>query len=303
MRLPNPFPYQGSKRNIADQILSFFPEDISRLIEPFAGSAAVSIAAGYSGKAKSFIINDINKPLINLWSSIIDEPEKISSGYEALWNRQLGMEREFYNQIRTLHNKDPRPEYFLYLLARCVKGSIRYNANGGFNQSPDNRRKGMRPERMRKNIVQISRLFRGRAELFNEDYKYVLDNLKAADLVYMDPPYQGVGGTRDPRYLMGLSRGEFIDALASLNEKGISYILSYDGRTGDKFYGESLPEKLNLSRVEMSAGRSCQATLLGRKENTFESLYLSPALQERMDFPDKDEEIVMPCRNLLFQGN
>jgi DNA adenine methylase len=303
MRLPNPFPYQGSKRNIADRILSFFPIDISRLIEPFAGSAAVSIAAGYADKATSFIINDINKPLMNLWSSIIDEPEKISSGYEALWNRQLGREREFYDQIRALHNKEPRPEYLLFLLARCVKGSIRYNANGGFNQSPDNRRKGMKPERMRKNIVKISRLFRGRAQLLNQDYNYVLENSKAADLVYMDPPYQGVGGNRDPRYIMGLYRDEFIDALALLNEKGVSYILSYDGRTGDKFYGESLPEKLNLLRVEMPAGRSCQATLLGRKENTFESLYLSPALRERMDLPDNDEEIVMPCGKLRFRGN
>jgi DNA adenine methylase len=51
-----------------------------------------------------------------------------------------------------------RPDYFLYLLARCVKGSVRYNANGEFNQSPDNRRKGMRPDFMRSNIIAVSML-------------------------------------------------------------------------------------------------------------------------------------------------
>ena len=39
MKLPHPIPYQGSKRNLADQIMRFYPDDFDRLIEPFAGSA------------------------------------------------------------------------------------------------------------------------------------------------------------------------------------------------------------------------------------------------------------------------
>jgi DNA adenine methylase len=35
--------------------------------------------------------------------------------------------------------------------------------------------------------------------------------------------------------------------------------------------------------VELEAGRSSQATLLGRAEVTVESLYLSPALAERLN--------------------
>jgi DNA adenine methylase len=46
-RLPQPIPYQGSKRNIATQILRYAPRSIERIIEPFAGSAAVSVAAAY----------------------------------------------------------------------------------------------------------------------------------------------------------------------------------------------------------------------------------------------------------------
>ena len=41
---PNPFPYQGSKRRIAPQILGYLPRPVTRLVEPFAGSAAASIA-------------------------------------------------------------------------------------------------------------------------------------------------------------------------------------------------------------------------------------------------------------------
>ncbi|MGH8281278.1 MAG: DNA adenine methylase, partial [Gammaproteobacteria bacterium] len=43
--IPHPFPYQGSKRVIARYILPHFPRDVNRLIEPFCGASAVSIAA------------------------------------------------------------------------------------------------------------------------------------------------------------------------------------------------------------------------------------------------------------------
>jgi len=60
MSVPHPIPYQGSKRGLARAIISYFPQDAARLAEPFAGSAAVSLAAAYYGKANSFLLNDLN---------------------------------------------------------------------------------------------------------------------------------------------------------------------------------------------------------------------------------------------------
>ena len=54
--MPQPIPYQGSKRNIAAQILSILSSDIDTLIEPFAGSAAISIRAAYTGLRTLFIL-------------------------------------------------------------------------------------------------------------------------------------------------------------------------------------------------------------------------------------------------------
>jgi DNA adenine methylase len=70
--------------------------------------------------------------------------------------------------------------------------------------------------------------------------------------------------------------------LTVLNARDISYIVSYDGRTGTKVHGRSLPRDLNLRHIELEAGRSSQETLLGRDAVTIESLYLSPALTERL---------------------
>ena len=276
--VPQPIPYQGSKRRTAPAILQHFPGSISRLVEPFAGSAAISIAVAARGSADRFWINDAHSALIQLWQEIINRPEWLGSRYTCLWNAQLGQERTYFDIIRDRFNAQHEPADFLYLLARCVKAAIRYNAKGEFNNTPDNRRKGARPSEMHRRISCTSSLLRGRTRLTSWDYKEVLNDCTEDDLVYMDPPYQGVCGQRDQRYLPLFDHSEFCDDLSELNSRNIMFALSYDGRTGGRAYGEPLPESLQLTRLEVPAGRSTQATLLGRSELTYESLYLSTAL-------------------------
>ncbi|HAS83639.1 MAG TPA: DNA adenine methylase [Verrucomicrobia bacterium] len=280
--LPHPIPYQGSKRNLAPDILRYFPESIDILYEPFAGSAAMTIAAAEAGLANSFYINDLNKPLVDLWHEIINRPAQLATKYENLWNEQLANPKEFYITVRGDFNRTGSPHLFLYLLARCVKASVRYNARGEFNQSPDNRRNGMKPQTMKTQIMGASYYLKGKTKTASTNYRDVLKLAKPKDLVYMDPPYQGVCGNRDTRYLESVQFCEFVEALADLNTRKIRYIVSYDGRTGDKSYGKILPGELNLSLIELEAGRSSQATLLGRNDVTIESLYLSPSLADEL---------------------
>ena len=282
MNVPHPIPYQGSKRHLALEILRYFPHDARRLIEPFAGSAAVSLAAACYRRARSFTLNDINAPLMALWQKILFEPQTLSEEYRNLWQRQLGREREYYDMVRARFNDTHRPDDLLYLLARCVKASVRYNALGEFNQSPDNRRRGMRPETMSKHISGAAQLLAGKTEVMCGDYQSALQRATPADVIYMDPPYQGVSGRRDMRYMQGLAFSDFVETLSELNRKQLSYLVSYDGRTGAKRHGQLLPSGLNLIRVEFAAGVSSQATLLGRRAKTYEALYLSPALARRL---------------------
>jgi DNA adenine methylase len=46
-----------------------------------------------------------------------------------------------------------------------------------------------------------------------------------------------------------------------------------------------LPDHLDLTHMELEAGRSSQATLLGRDDATFESLYISPVLSKELTSP------------------
>lgn len=278
-KVPHPIPYQGSKRNIAKHILSLFPEQIDTLVEPFAGSAAISIAAAYYNYADKFHLNDINKPLALLLEQIINEPEDIVEKYEEMWKEQNGKEKEYYNYIREEFNNDGSPGHLLFLLARCVKGAIRYNTKGKFNQSPDNRRKGKIPENMGKEIFAFSKLLKGKTIVTSCDYKDVLKKVTQTDLVYMDPPYQGVCNSRDTRYYNSIDFDKFMVEIGKLVGQGDTIYISYDGKRGDTEYGKKLPEELNLRHTLINAGRSTQSTLLGEKDITYESIYLSPILE------------------------
>lgn len=288
-RIPHPIPYQGSKRQIAQRIIEHFPRSLNRLIEPFSGSAAISLAAANAGLVEQFILNDINAPLMHLWADILDRPDALIAAYTQLWTEQTDQTRHYYNLVRERFNQTQQPADLLYLLARCVKAAVRYNSKGEFNQSPDHRRRGMRPTGMARQIMGASHLLRGKTRLTSQDYRDTLAQATPADLVYLDPPYQGVcsdypnGGAahRDRRYAETILYDGFVEALEDLNRRGISYIISYDGRTGAKTFGRQLPDSLCLQWLEVKAGRSSQATLLGQNHITYESLYLSPALVSR----------------------
>ena len=118
LKIPHPIPYQGSKRNLATDILRYFPERVMTLIEPFAGSAAITLAAAARGLAVRYVINDLNEPLVGLWRAIVDSPEKLAQQYESLWRAQHEDRREYYDKVRADFNRAGRPDHMLYLLAR-----------------------------------------------------------------------------------------------------------------------------------------------------------------------------------------
>ena len=108
-----------------------------------------------------------------------------------LWRTQQFDRRKFFDQVRDEFNTTHEPRHLLYLLARIVKGSVRYSTNGRFNQSPDNRRSGMRPTMMRDNLLGVAALLGGRTKTTATDFRRVVSEAGPEDLVYLDPPYQG----------------------------------------------------------------------------------------------------------------
>ncbi len=281
-KVPHIVQYQGSKRMLASQILQYMPDKFERLIEPFSGMAAISIAVAYERRATQFYINDLNAPLVGLLKEAVESPEKLIEEYTRVWNEQFeygdNHVQHFYDVRERFNAGDESPANMLYLLARCVKGAVRYGKNGKFNQSPDKRRHGTNPKTLGSNVRSVSGLLRGKSTFSSLDYKEVFEMAKPGDLIYMDPPYQGVSNVRDNRYFAGVPFKEFAESIEILNRKGVNYLISYDGECGGKAYGEELPESLHCKKVLLNAGQSSQATLLGKRATTLEALYISEGL-------------------------
>jgi DNA adenine methylase len=113
---------------------------------------------------------------------------------------------------------------------------------------------------MRRNIIGFACLLQGKALFTSLDYREVFKKVGQTDLIYMDPPYQGVCGNRDARYYLGISHEGFVEALEELTTRKLLFIISYDGRRGDKTFGKFLPDSLEITRIEIEAGRSSQST-------------------------------------------
>ncbi|MEE3919052.1 DNA adenine methylase [Micromonospora sp. BRA006-A] len=278
--VPHAIPYQGSKRQLAHAIIPLLPQDTGQLIEPFAGSAAVSIAAAYLAIPKTVVTSDINEPLMTLWQRILVDPAGLADDYESMWKAQLSDPRQYFEEVRSKFNATHEPHFLLYLLARCVKAAVRYNRDGN------------QPRRRSQAFGRQASHYEGTAfgdiktlvgaTAITLDYTDALESASSGDVVYMDPPYEGVSNTRDNRYMAGLSRESFVASLRNAIDRDISFILSYDGTTGTKSYGKPLTEALDLMHLHLYAGKSSQATLSGKTAHTVESLYLSPALVSRL---------------------
>lgn len=191
--VPHIVQYQGSKRILAPKILEYFPYRFARLIEPFSGMAAITMAVAQQHRAQKYYLNDLNTPLVEILREAVETPDILIAEYEKVWKEQLsfneGSVAHFYKVREEFNQGNKTAANMLYLLTRCVKGSVRYSSAGMFNQSPDKRRKGTSPLTLAKNIYQISAMLKGKAEFTSMDYRKVLEQAVPGDLVYMDPPY------------------------------------------------------------------------------------------------------------------
>lgn len=284
---PQAFPLQGSKRSQVPVISRLVPEGVDRIVEPFCGSAAVSVGLLHMGKVKKALLGDKNEEIVRLWSAIIGNPGDLVDEYVKIWRGQsrddLVARQQYYLDIRDSFNRGERSHsaVFLFLLNKMVKGALRYNQNGEMNQSADRRRMGARPEVVADRIRRTHALLKG-SEVRCADWNEVVAQAERGDVVYLDPPYQGTSTGRDKRYVAGLSVDDFELGLRRLVQRRISFIASYDAVAGDKDYGRPLDPSIGLTCIDVVTGVSAQGVLAGDKFEAHESLYLSPAIVSRL---------------------
>ncbi|EZJ97893.1 Dam family site-specific DNA-(adenine-N6)-methyltransferase [Escherichia coli] len=178
--------WAGNKTAIMPELKKYLPAG-PRLVEPFAGSCAVMMETDYP----SYLVADINSDLINLYKKVAADCESFISRARVLFeiaNREVA----YYN-IRQEFNCSTeitdfmKAVYFLYLNRHGYRGLCRYNKSGHFNIPYGNYKNPYFPEKELRTFAEKAQ----RATFICASFDETLAMLKAGDVVYCDPPYDG----------------------------------------------------------------------------------------------------------------
>lgn len=217
--------WAGGKYRVLNEILPRLPAG-RRLIEPFAGSAAVSLNAAFPAA----LVSDSNTDLINLYRSIQRDSSRFIDEASALFGAAHN-NREAFEKFRAEFNEsaDPfrRAAIFVYLNRHGFNGLCRYNSKGRFNVPFGKYDNPGFPKVEIEAFAQAA----GHIEFVHQDFLAIMSEAEAGDVVYCDPPYVPLSVTSN---FTSYSAGSFgfaeqkalAEAARECAERGIPVVIS-----------------------------------------------------------------------------
>lgn len=173
--------WAGSKRWLLPALLERVPERFGTYYEPFLGGGSLFFALA----PEKAVLSDALSPLMDTYRAIRDNPSAV-----LRYIRDMQPDRELFDVVRRRRSRGRyrRAADFLYLNRTGWNALYRVNAAGQYNV-PYGRPKTDRlvdpwairqaAELMRKPTIQ----------LLTADFRDALRNVKAGDVVFLDPPY------------------------------------------------------------------------------------------------------------------
>jgi DNA adenine methylase len=217
--------FPGGKHRLVPRIRAHLPLG-RRLVEPFAGSAAVCVGTNYP----RYLIADANGDLINLYQHLKREGEAFiaycKSFFIDAYNRA-----EVYYAFRALFNETDdlrwKAALMQYLGRHTFNGLIRYNSRGEYNAPFGRYKRPYFPEAEMRAFLEMTK----RAIFVHQDFIETMRACRRGDVVYCDPPYTPLS---DTAYFTDYNAGGFgvedQQALAelalTLSRRGIPVLIS-----------------------------------------------------------------------------
>lgn len=236
--------WAGGKSQLLDTLMRHVPADYGKYIEPFVGGGALF----FHLHPKEAVISDSNPELINCYRMVRDEAKDL---IELLC--RYPHDKTFYYDLRAKNPTDltvvERAARFIYLNKTCYNGLYRVNKKGQFNV-PFGSQKNPKicdPDTLlaASHALQDTIIEEG-------DYRDILKRYaKAGDFVFLDPPYDPVGGHSDfkrytKEFFYETNQVQLAYEFERLVEQGVKCILT----NSDTALTRSLYEKFPHEVVE-----------------------------------------------------
>lgn len=237
--------WAGSKRQILNRLLGFWPGGSVRYIEPFCGSACLF----FSVEPCEAILGDLNWELVRTLRAVRDNVDAVIDHV-----RRLPLGEASYYKIR---EQDPRElsdtraaARFIYLNRYCFNGLYRTNLKGRFNV-PYGRQKTLTP--IGATAIRKASHLLTRARLIHGDFAATLAHAQPGDFVFIDPPYavdqRRVFSEYVPGSFSATDLARLKKALHHLEENGARFLVTYaDSREGRELLGPWKPRRVASRR-------------------------------------------------------
>lgn len=254
--------WAGNKYRVLDEIRAVLPSG-SRLIEPFCGSAAVSMNMDYP----AYIMNDANHDLIRLYQTLCLEGQLFVDYCRTFFQPQYN-QKDVYYTCRELYNRteDPREKsaLFLYLNRHAYNGLYRTNRKGMHNVPFGRYQKPYFPER---EMMAFHDRFQW-TTFVSIDFETVMRAAKPGDVIYADPPYLPLSKTANfTAYQAGGFSAEgqlrLVNTAREMAKQGVHVLISnHDTPLSRELYRDAeitcFSVQRNISRNGQGRVRACE---------------------------------------------
>ncbi len=246
--LPRPvIKWAGGKRQLLPQLLRYAPPTFDHYWEPFIGSAALFFELRRLGRIGTATLGDVNAELIGVYKALRDAVEPLIECLRE--HEEHKFDRDYFYEVRNW-DREPgwqqrppvaRAARLIYLNKTCYNGLHRVNRRGEFNVPWGSYANPCVCDV--RSLQAASTALQG-VELRVDDFRTLLADAKAGDLIYFDPPYVPVSATASftaySAHPFGVDEHrELAAAFAELVERGCHALLSNsDTPLARALYGE-----------------------------------------------------------------
>ncbi len=231
--------WQGNKSRYLKDILQFVPSAFSTYIEPFVGSGAMFLHL----QPDKWIINDINRDLIELWNIVQSNPRYVISRLNYYGNQlqdltyedKLVFCKKKTKEIPSKPYGPLRATLWLVMIFCAYMGYIVNNGKYYFNGLEGKLYYKKEVYFVKDEYFEVIRnvssyLNSTTGHIMNNDYKQVLKMANKGDFVFLDPPY-----LEDYNYKFNYNPSEVInhafilellDECKKLDKRGVKWMMT-----------------------------------------------------------------------------